>query len=564
MTKHLELRAQKSAAVALLLLTSPSSPPEEVTVVSSNVYCVPNTAAQACIRASLTTTLSGGFTVATLRLSNLQGTQQPGIVDVPWARLHTVELLARDDGQFQGGAPQGNAPITLSGDINEYGEGPPAWVVSSISEAGIYVGYSVFTDIEYWGAEIIGCIQPPDLAPPYYQSCATVGNESGDFVIRFTTAGTWDASQVGLVFGIQDDQGETGCAVNGTLWTHPELPLCLTPHVAAPNQPPTAVIGGPYSATEGTPVTLNFSASDPDLGDVLSYAWDLGDGTTGSGSAPPTVHSYSDNGTYVVKLDVTDGRGGSDAATATVVVQNVAPSINSISGSGLIAINASAGLAVAFSDAGSGDTHSATIDWGNGTTSHTNIASGFTATRTYAVAGVHRVTVSVSDDDGGTGSRSYEYIVVYDPTAGFVTGGGWINYDANACAIMCARDGRGDFGFVAKYEKGKMSPSGATQFQFHAGTLMFESIAYEWLVVAGARAQFKGAGRINGNGDYGFLLTAVDGAVSGGGGTDRFRIKIWDRSTGIIVFDNESSAGDDAVPTIILGGGSIVLHTPKK
>jgi hypothetical protein len=41
------------------------------------------------------------------------------------------------------------------------------------------------------------------------------------------------------------------------------------------------------------------------------------------------------------------------------------------------------------------------------------------------------------------------------------------------------------------------------------------------LVIAGARAQYKGLGTVNGSGNYGFLLTAIDGQVNGGGGVDK-------------------------------------------
>jgi hypothetical protein len=65
-------------------------------------------------------------------------------------------------------------------------------------------------------------------------------------------------------------------------------------------------------------------------------------------------------------------------------------------------------------------------------------------------------------------------------------------------------------------------------------------------------AQFKGSGTINGLGDYGFLLTAKDSAVTGGPPKDTFRIKIWDKGTGLTVYDN----GTDQP----IGGGSIVIH----
>ena len=80
--------------------------------------------------------------------------------------------------------------------------------------------------------------------------------------------------------------------------------------------------------------------------------------------------------------------------------------------------------------------------------------------------------------------------------------------------------------------------------------------------MASARAQFKGEGSINGQGRYGFLLTAIDGQISGGGGVDKFRIKIWDKNDGDrVVYDNQPGGSDDADPVTALGGGSIVVHT---
>ena len=120
--------------------------------------------------------------------------------------------------------------------------------------------------------------------------------------------------------------------------------------------------------------------------------------------------------------------------------------------------------------------------------------------------------------------------------------------------------GKASFGFVSKYLPGATVPTGQTEFQFKAGGLNFHSSLYEWLVVAGARAQFKGVGTINGGGNYGFLLTAIDGALPGGNGVDRFRIKI--TGPGGIVYDNQPGAGDNDDPNTALGGGNIVIHKP--
>jgi len=47
---------------------------------------------------------------------------------------------------------------------------------------------------------------------------------------------------------------------------------------------------------------------------------------------------------------------------------------------------------------------------------------------------------------------------------------------------------------------------------------------------------------------------------NGGGGVDKFRIKIWDRGTGSIVYDNQNGSADDANPTTAIQGGNIVIH----
>lgn len=79
--------------------------------------------------------------------------------------------------------------------------------------------------------------------------------------------------------------------------------------------------------------------------------------------------------------------------------------------------------------------------------------------------------------------------------------------------------------------------------------------------MAGARAQYKGTGTIDGQaGALGFFLTAIDGdlSVSDSFPRDRFRIRIWKDATGL-VYDNALGVDDD-LATTELGGGSIVIH----
>ena len=124
--------------------------------------------------------------------------------------------------------------------------------------------------------------------------------------------------------------------------------------------------------------------------------------------------------------------------------------------------------------------------------------------------------------------------------------------------------GKATFGFVAKYKKGAKAPTGVTEFQFQVADLNFHSDTYQWLVVAGPKAQFKGDGTINGAGNYGFMLSAIDAALTPSTEVDKFRIKIWDKDDGdTIVYDNQMGADDDADPATDIGGGSIVIHKAK-
>jgi len=83
-------------------------------------------------------------------------------------------------------------------------------------------------------------------------------------------------------------------------------------------QAPIANAGGPYSAFVGAPVMFNGSgSSDPD-GGALSYAWNFGDGTTGTGPTPS--HAYAAAGSYAVTLRVTTSCGRFADATSTASI----------------------------------------------------------------------------------------------------------------------------------------------------------------------------------------------------------------------------------------------------
>ena len=86
---------------------------------------------------------------------------------------------------------------------------------------------------------------------------------------------------------------------------------------ARPNAQFTAT---PLSGQAPLTVTVDASASSDDDGTIASYAWDFGEGNTGTGST--TSHTYSADGVYTITLTVTDNQGATDNVSATITVSS--------------------------------------------------------------------------------------------------------------------------------------------------------------------------------------------------------------------------------------------------
>lgn len=357
--------------------------------------------------------------------------------------------------------------------------------------------------------------------------------------------------------------GTDGFTYSVTDGTAGSAPVAVSLTIDAVNDAPVADAGATYEANEGSVVTFAAGGSVDIDGDALTYAWDFGDGTSGAGAAP--THAYADDGTYAVTLTVSDG-SLSDRAATTATIANVAPNVAAPAVPvAPVQLGTAVDVSATFMDPGTGDApFSATIDWGDGTTTPAVVAAAGGAgtaagSHTYAQDGMYLVTIEVTDKDGDTGTSAAADVVVYNPDAS-VSGRGTIESPAGAYVPDGGVTGSARFGFVSRYRRGATVPTGRTDFVFRIADFRFVSTAYDWLVVAGARAQFKGTGTVNGAGDYGFLLTAIDGDLPGGGGQDRFRIKVWNRISGDVVYDNELGAEDGNDPATTLTRGRIVIR----
>ncbi len=342
--------------------------------------------------------------------------------------------------------------------------------------------------------------------------------------------------------------------------------------LASANVSPVAEAGGPYVAYEGTMVTFDASGSyDPD-GDPLGFIWELdvpGWIPNREPVSDPTVsYTWYDDYFGIELVNVYDDHYNWDDDTAPVTIFNADPVIESIIGpTDPLMINTVVQLTASFSDPGIYDTHTAAIDWGDGIITYGTIVEEYgsgiaTDSHTYSAPGVYGVEVTVIDKDGGYDIEIFQYVVIYDPSEGFVTGGGWINSPEGAYIPDPTLAGKANFGFVSKYKKGQSTPTGNTEFQLHVANLNFHSSSYDWLVIANQKAMFKGTGTIDGEGNYGFMISAIDADLTPGNEyTDTFRIKIWDKNNNdVIIYDNQLGDQENADPTTDIAGGQIVIH----
>ena len=168
-----------------------------------------------------------------------------------------------------------------------------------------------------------------------------------------------------------------------------------------PNRAPVADAGPDRTLRVNEPTTFDGSgSSDPD-GDALTYSWDFGDGSTGSG--PIVTHTYSGTvGTsYTITLTVEDTWGHTATDTCVrSIVENIPPVADAGSDRWVYA-----GDSVSFSGSGSSDPEGDALtyewDFGDGTT-----GSGIGITHIYNDANTYTVTLTVNDGWGGIDSDS--------------------------------------------------------------------------------------------------------------------------------------------------------------
>ena len=195
-------------------------------------------------------------------------------------------------------------------------------------------------------------------------------------------------------------------------------------------------VGTDRAGIEGAVIPFEATVANAPVGVHAEWIW--GDGTPPEAAAltptdiPGTLHAsgthvWGDNGSFSVDLDVTDGRtGASDWDDLVLAVENVAPSVSALTHTPDQAYPGQTVLVAAhFTDPGWLDSHAATIAWGDdkpstvASVTESNLppqaVGDVRAEHRYSVPGTYTITVTLTDDDGGTTSLSTPIVVELSP-----------------------------------------------------------------------------------------------------------------------------------------------------
>ncbi len=264
---------------------------------------------------------------------------------------------------------------------------------------------------------------PPEVI---LTTSATVGNSP--LTVSFDASGSADPNPGGSIVSYTWDFGD-GTTGTGATVVHTYGPGSFTatvtetnlegvtatksvPVVVAASAPRASFSADRIPGVEPAQVSFDATGSvNTDPGGTLSYGWDFGDGSTGTGAT--LSHTYGP-GTYTATLTVTSSFGPTAAASKTFTVADGPPEV-------ILTTSATVGnspLTVSFDASGSADPNpggsivSYTWDFGDGTT-----GTGATVVHTYG-PGSFTATVTETNLEGVTATKSVPVgVAAATPTA---------------------------------------------------------------------------------------------------------------------------------------------------
>lgn len=246
----------------------------------------------------------------------------------------------------------------------------------------------------------------PEMAE-FEQSMSSGDTLNGEFDLQTSQSGTYDLTV--------DARGKPADADSQA--------ISATVSVAAgqqqngDNQPTAEFSISPQQPETGSELTFDASAASTPDGEIASYAWAFGDGTTTEQTQPTATHTYQEPGTYDVTLTVTNSDG--NQATTTQQIEVAQGNERPQATFSVDAEQPQAGQAITFDGTGSTDPDGQIENYrwtlGDGTVMEG--ANQATITHTYEEPGNYQVTLVVTDTEGATSQpRSVSLNVERAPT----------------------------------------------------------------------------------------------------------------------------------------------------
>ena len=175
---------------------------------------------------------------------------------------------------------------------------------------------------------------------------------------------------------------------------------------------PTASFTAPDTARLNQPVTFDASGSGDPQGLTLTYNWDFGDGATATTSQPTVTHAYTQAGTHLVTLTVTDQFGDQSQPDTRSIHILIPPTATFSVPPGTLY----SGRPIHFDGSGSSgpDAPVTAYSWSFGDGATDSVAA---PNHTYAAPGVYTVSLTVTDANGQSGASSQVVTVDTPPTS---------------------------------------------------------------------------------------------------------------------------------------------------
>lgn len=317
---------------------------------------------------------------------------------------------------FTGSATGGASPYNYSWAFGDGGTGSGTTATHTYVSAGNYTATLTVTDSSGTKAKSNVKITVSNSLPALLVT-ATASPSSGTAPLSVSFTATSSSGTAPYTAAWQFGDGTAG---SGTSTTHTynsagsyQASVTLTDSTGRVGKASTYVnVTGGVTKPLAVYVTTNVSGGTAPLtisaqasisggtGAYPTISWNLGDGTTQSGSST-VVHTYTSAGTYDITVTVTDSSGSTAKNGTTVTVSGalalgITVALNSTEGDAPFNETASASVF-----GGSSHFNAVTWDWGDGSTS-----TGTTVNHTYTTPGSYTITAKVTDSKGATATNT--------------------------------------------------------------------------------------------------------------------------------------------------------------